>query len=243
MKVYAYLRCSTDVQDVNHGRLEIENYVRERGLEGEIEWTLDTAVSGSKAFEKRKLQEVIDNCASGDIVIVQELSRLSRNPRDVLNLRHIFKNKEVEFHAVKENLTWGRDVNMEANMKTMLFSMFAEAERDRISARVKSGIKAKRAGRPETIERAERRRQVLELYNEGLSRKEISDRLNITTVQDDLTFWRKEGEISKEKRGRKVIPPNAEELQLQFNEGKSWGEVSNHFGVSKTKIWRVKNCK
>ena len=61
-------------------------------------------------------------------------------PRDVLNLRHIFKNKEVEFHAVKENLTWGRGLRtLKLNIKTMLFSMFARAERDRIWQEWRSG--------------------------------------------------------------------------------------------------------
>lgn len=245
MHVYAYLRCSTDDQDVNHGRLEIEEWVKSRGLNvDEIEWILDSGVSGVRGVEKRRLQEIVDGCQSGDLVVVQELSRLSRSPRDILNLRHIFDKKGVAFHAVKEDLTWSKNGAIgDTNMKTMLYSMFAEMEHDRISERVKTGIRAKRANLPETIERERKRELVYSTWKEhGGRKKDINERVG-WDVKSEWAYLKRMGNIPKEKTrvktGSTLTCKQKEQMRSMFSDGRSWGEVRDALGVTKERIRRA----
>ena len=171
MVVYGYLRCSTLVQDISHGRPEIEAYVNKFNL-GEIIWVEDEGISGNRPWSRRKIFDIVNRCLAGDWVICQELSRLSRVPRDILNIRHIFDEKRVNFHAVKQDLTWTLNPSIssvcDTNMKTMMYSMFAQMERDTMIARIKTGMFNAMKDREDTIERIARREVVAGMVRDGV---------------------------------------------------------------------------
>ena len=115
--------------------MNIQTYVDRLGL-GPITWIRDSGISGSVSYLKRQLNIIIERCAFGDTIVVQELSRLSRSSRDILNIRHLLTQKKITFHAVKENITWhatGPSSNGDDNVKTLLYGMISELERDKIS--------------------------------------------------------------------------------------------------------------
>jgi DNA invertase Pin-like site-specific DNA recombinase len=160
-------------------------------------------VSGSVSYLKRKLNEIIEKCAFGDYIIVQELSRLSRSSRDILNIRHMPSQKHITFHVVKENITWSAIIGIDtsdSNVKTLLYGMIGELEKDKISQRVKTGIYNARKNESEYHELLSRREKTLNMYFQGKKRVEIAQALEITKneVVGHLAHHRKSAVIGEE---------------------------------------------
>lgn len=197
-------------------------------------------MSGSVSYLKRKLNEIIEKCSFGDYIVVQELSRLSRSSRDILNIRHLLSQKHITFHAVKENITWSAtntNDTSDSNVKTLLYGMIGELEREKISQRVKTGIYNARKDNPEFHQLLERRERTLEFHFQGKKRVEIAEHLNCSknNIAGDLKFQRQRGVIGKESR---VIAIDIEGVKNAFRDGKSWKEVAEMFKVSKSTIHR-----
>lgn len=97
-----------------------------------------------KNTDRPALKEMLDFLRADDIVIVESISRLARNTRDLLSLIDKFKELGVEFISQKENI--------ETNSTTghfilTVFGAIAELERDFILQRQREGIEvAKVAG-------------------------------------------------------------------------------------------------
>ncbi len=85
MAVYAYLRVSTDQQDVDNQRHGILNYCNSHNLT-QISFIEDT-VSGRKKWRERKIGELLTaTMQSGDTLVVSEISRMSRSTLQVLEI-------------------------------------------------------------------------------------------------------------------------------------------------------------
>jgi DNA invertase Pin-like site-specific DNA recombinase len=71
----AYLRTSTDKQDLNNQKLEILEYARQNAFQ------IDDfiAISSRKDRRARRIEELLEKLKSGDTLIVTELSRLGRS--------------------------------------------------------------------------------------------------------------------------------------------------------------------
>ena len=136
----AYLRVSTEHQMVENQRNEIEKYVASRGLEVD-KWVMETA-SGKKKGRERKLSRLVKQLKKGDILIVTELSRLSRTLLDIMSIVSDFLRKEVSIHCTKENHV----VDDSLNSKVLLFAfgLVAELERNLISMRTKEALELRR---------------------------------------------------------------------------------------------------
>jgi len=94
-------------------------------------------------WKKRKLKDLVDSMTSGDVLIVPELSRVGRSIVEVLDVLTTLKDKDVSVYSVKENFQLNGDDMQSKVMRTML-SLFAEIERDLISARTKEGCQRRR---------------------------------------------------------------------------------------------------
>lgn len=98
-----------------------------------------------KNTDRKQLKEMIKFIREGDIVIVESISRIARNTKDLLDLVETFKTKGVEFVSKKEAI----DTNTPAG-KFMLtvFGAISELERDYILDRQREGIEiAKKEGK------------------------------------------------------------------------------------------------
>lgn len=141
MKVIGYLRVSTVDQDIGKFRHDILKFANDRDF-GKVHF-VEEKVSGMQAWKKRKLAQVVNDLANGDILIVPELSRLGRSLVEVLEVLNILQEKDVAVYSVKEAFQLNsKDMNSKI-MRTML-GLFAEIERDLISARTKEGLQAAR---------------------------------------------------------------------------------------------------
>ena len=84
----------------------------------------------------------MNTLSNNDVLIVPELSRLGRSTLEVLEIRKVLKDKEVNVYSVKEGLELNG--NIQSKIMSTMLSLFAELERDFISARTKEALKARK---------------------------------------------------------------------------------------------------
>jgi DNA invertase Pin-like site-specific DNA recombinase len=149
VRTIAYLRVSTDGQDLEKNKADILHLANNRDL-GKVEF-VEEKVSGKLSWKERKIKSIIDGFQKGDNLIVAELSRLGRSMLDIMEILKIAKDKEINVFAVKGN--WTLNGSIESKIVGMVFAMAAEIERDLISSRTKEALRAKKAlgiplGRP-----------------------------------------------------------------------------------------------
>jgi DNA invertase Pin-like site-specific DNA recombinase len=135
---YAYLRVSTEKQDLEKNKSDILKLANEKNL-GRVAFVEETA-SGTINWRERKIGQIIEKVKSGDAIIVSELSRLGRSMLEVMSLLAIATEKGVKIFAVKGG--WSLDNSLQSKIVAMAFSIASEIERDLISLRTKEALKA-----------------------------------------------------------------------------------------------------
>lgn len=85
MVAYAYLRVSTDHQDLDNQRHGILEYANARAL-GPLKFVADS-VSGRTNWRERAVGKLLTKTAqAGDVVIFAEISRMARSTLQVLEM-------------------------------------------------------------------------------------------------------------------------------------------------------------
>ena len=151
MTTLAYIRVSTDKQDLANQRLAILQYAHKHKLK--VAEFIEAQVSSRKTTKERKIDFLLEKLVAGDTLIVSELSRLGRSLSYIILLVDELVKRNIQLIAIKENLIVDGKQSMQNKITTALFGLFAEIERDLISERTKHGLAAARArgkllGRP-----------------------------------------------------------------------------------------------
>lgn len=151
MKTVAYMRVSTDTQDVIHQRLAILEFARTERMA--VDAFLEVQASSRRAGTMRQLDVLLGSLESGDALIVSELSRLGRSVGEVITLVDSLLHHQVRVFALKEGLRLTGRHDLQSRVIVTLFSLFAEIERELLSLRTKEALAAaraagKRLGRP-----------------------------------------------------------------------------------------------
>jgi len=179
-KTIAYIRTSTDKQDLNNQKLEIFEYAKKHQLK--IDDFIEMAISSRKTSKERRIDEMLAALNDADNLIVTELSRLGRSTAEVIGLINELLKKQVRVIVIKQQLDI-KQHDMTSKVMITLFSLFSELERDLISLRTKEALASKkrqgiRLGKPKgTIQKSkfdkdvEKIKQLLEL---GLSVRKIA---------------------------------------------------------------------
>jgi DNA invertase Pin-like site-specific DNA recombinase len=141
-RTWAYLRVSTDEQDVANQRLEALKLANERGV-GKVEFVEDPAVSGRVSWRDRKISGVLEEMAEGDTLIVAELSRLGRSMYEIMEILALAVKKGVRIYAAKGG--WALDDTIQSKILAMVFAMAAEIERDLNVQRTKAAMATRKA--------------------------------------------------------------------------------------------------
>ena len=179
-KTIAYIRASTDKQDLNNQKLEIFEYARKNQLE--VHDFIQITISSRRTSKDRRIDEMVATLDGADTLIVTELSRLGRSTAEIIGLVNELVKKQVRVIAIKQNLDM-RQQDMNSKIITTLFSLFAELERDLISLRTKEALASKKSqgvqlGKPKgTIQKSKFDKDVLkikELLSMGLSVRKIA---------------------------------------------------------------------
>ena len=148
-QVISYLRVSTVNQDTEKNKADVLKFANDRKF-GPVEFVEEQA-SGKKKWTERKIKGIIDRLKQNDILIVPELSRLSRSLKEILEIIEEAKKKDIIIYAIKGN--WELNGTLSSKMVAWVLSMVSEIERDLMAERVTEGLKAAKArgvklGRP-----------------------------------------------------------------------------------------------
>ncbi len=141
-RTYAYLRVSTDMQDVNSQRIGIEEFAKSREWEID-EWTLDEGVSGAKDPGKRKLGGLVRKCQKGDRLVFSEISRIGRKLDMILDIIRECSERGIMIYTVKDRYVL--EDSIQSKVLVTVMGLAAEIERDLIRQRTKEGLKRARA--------------------------------------------------------------------------------------------------
>jgi DNA invertase Pin-like site-specific DNA recombinase len=198
-KIVAYLRASTDKQDLNHQKLEVLEFARRQGLH--IDDYVEITISSRKTSQQRRIDELLQTLNETDTLIVTELSRLGRSTVEVIALVNALVERNVRVIALKQNLAIDRQ-DMNSKIVITLFSLFAELERDLISLRTREALAAKKAqgqqlGKPKgTIQKSkfdQNLSRIQELLGYGLSVRKIAKVLGYSSHIALNTYINKRG--------------------------------------------------
>lgn len=155
MAIIAYLRVSTEKQDVQNQRLEILDWANKERVQ--IDGWMEREMSSRRSAKERGLEELSEQLKAGDTLVVAELSRLGRSLGEVVQTVDRLAAAGVGLVTLKEGIRVlpNGDGSRDLQSKVMvgLIALLAEVERDLLSQRTKAGLVRARAegktlGRP-----------------------------------------------------------------------------------------------
>lgn len=186
MAIFGYIRVSTNKQNMESQRYEILKYCYKNNLEV-TDW-IEESISGVVKPNSRKLGElVLNRINKGDLILVTELSRLSRS---------IFGCMSIISHCLlsgaKIILVW-KDVVIEDENPTVAISVFIDIlnsamERDAIRKRTKAALQMMREngiilGRPIGTKGCRKltpyKDDIINMLNEGYSKVSIARQYSV----------------------------------------------------------------
>lgn len=139
-----YLRVSTDQQNYDRQKKELLDYCKRNRLD--VKYIFEEKESGRKD-DRPEFKKLCDLTKDDiQIVVVWEISRLSRKAYMIMKVAEDFANKGISIYALKENLmTLEEDGrwNSTAQLVLGLFASMAQTEIDTLKDRVMSGKKNK----------------------------------------------------------------------------------------------------
>ena len=145
MKVYGYIRVSTEKQDYDNQKFGILEYANNNNIQN-VEFIEET-ISSRKKLEDRVIWDLINNkLKENDILITSELSRFGRSTLEVMHLFKLLTEKKVKAHIIKNNIKLNEEENKITNQVLIFaFGLAAEIERDLISSRTKEALALRKA--------------------------------------------------------------------------------------------------
>jgi DNA invertase Pin-like site-specific DNA recombinase len=185
--VRAYLRASTQDQDAERARAELERFAHERGLQV-VAWYTENE-SGAK-LERPELFKLISDARPGDVLLIEQVDRLSRlKASDWETLKLKLAEKRIRVVSLDLPTSWlavtpaGADEATQGLLDAvnrMLLDMLAVVARkdynDRRRRQAQGIEKAKTAGlyrgRPADLQRHQ---QILEMLERGMSWSKVCD--------------------------------------------------------------------
>jgi DNA invertase Pin-like site-specific DNA recombinase len=147
---YAYLRVSTDQQDVDNQRHGILEYANQRGITG-LQFVEDNASGKIKWRDRKSGDLLLKTMQPGDTVLFAEVSRMARSTLQILEILEHCAEQEFVVHIVKQNMVF--DDSLNSKITATVLGLAAEIERDFISMRTKEALAKRKAagmvlGRP-----------------------------------------------------------------------------------------------
>lgn len=187
-QIYGYLRVSTDDQNLDNNRDVIQQKKEDLGLIGPIEW-IEEKISGTVHWKKRELGKLLDKFQQNDILIISELSRISRRALEIQEFISVANQKNVKIYSLDiPNLVL--DGSMQSNMYISMLSMGAQLERENISTRTKTALAKRRSegvklGRPlgsknKSLKLEPHKEQIKKKIMSGITLKRIAEDYDVS---------------------------------------------------------------
>lgn len=168
-----YARVSTNDQNLDRQIDSLKSYGCEKIYQEKI--------TGTKK-ERPELNLLLDFARTGDVVVISELTRMSRSTKDLISIAETLRGKSIELISLKEKID-----TTTATGKAMfgMLAVIAQLERDLIAERTKEGLASARArgrigGRPPKDDKSIQ--LALKMYNsKSCSVSEISRATGISS--------------------------------------------------------------
>lgn len=182
-----YIRVSTVEQNIARQEVIMQKL--------DVEKIFIEKVSG-KNMERPMLKEMMGFVRSGDIVVVESISRFARNTRDLLELVDQLIIKNVQFVSMKEKIDTSTP---SGKFMLTVFAAVAQLERDYILQRQKEGIAIAKANGKYKGRKKIQNERFEEIY-EKWKNKEITGvkAMKILNISK-TTFYRRVKEMEKMK--------------------------------------------
>lgn len=199
--IYGYIRVSTEHQNTENQRFEIEKFCEKQDLI--IDSWIVEKISSTTDLEKRKLGRLIKKLKKDDMIIASELSRLGRNLLQVMSILHHCMDVGARIWTIKDNYRLGSDIT--SKVLAFAFGLSAEIERNLISQRTKEALarvkaEGKAIGRPRgclsNSKLCGREKYIAQKLGAGRSKYEIARRLHVH--RDTLTRFIEKNDIMPE---------------------------------------------
>jgi DNA invertase Pin-like site-specific DNA recombinase len=183
----AYIRTYSNKQQTESQKNAIEQFAKAKKIE--IDKWLKDAKNSSK--EKNRLEDVIKNLQEGDILIVADVTRLSRKLMEIMHLILLCIEKKVALYCIKEGYSFEDNVNSKTLAFT--FGLVSEIESKLISARTKEALTASKnkgtklgrpLGSPKTEFLLSQKSQIeRELKEENATYAELADYYKVSLIR------------------------------------------------------------
>jgi len=202
MGVYAYVRVSTEKQDIQVQKSAILEWGEKNNIKID-NWIEDEAISGSMPPLKRPgFSTLWKLLKKGDTLVVFDLSRLGRSLRDIVFIASELRERGVKLISLKEGLD-PKANELQYTITIGVLGLLAEIERQLIRERTKAGLmrareRGKKIGRPPKVDR----QKLIKLLKRGLRPREIAEILGVSvrTVYSNIDRLRKAGVVEREER-------------------------------------------
>lgn len=179
MTNYAYLRVSTDTQDIENQKLGILEYCNARKL-APVEF-VEEKKSSRIGWEDREIGRILDQLQPGDNLMVSEVSRMARSALQVLKILELVAQKESSVHIVKSGMVM--DGSIQATITATILGLAAQIEREFLSLRTKEALAYRKSqglplGRPrgpaKHVKLDDHREMILGYLKKRVSRRSIA---------------------------------------------------------------------
>lgn len=179
MANYAYLRVSTDNQDVRNQKFGLLDYCHSKNI-ASLEFIEDTA-SGTTPWRERTIGTLLDQGSAGDVIVVAEVSRLGRSILQVLEILEVAAKKGISVHIAKNRMIM--DGSMQSTITATVLGLVAQIEREFISSRTKEALQKRkmhgmRLGRPriksEKLKLDSQREEITGYLKKGIGKRDIA---------------------------------------------------------------------
>ena len=101
-QVLAYVRTSTDKQDLNHQKVIILEYARQQHIH--INDFIALTISSRKNQHERRIDELLTRLNPGDTLLVTELSRLGRSTGQIIALIDELVHNDIRIISIEQQL-------------------------------------------------------------------------------------------------------------------------------------------
>lgn len=155
--------------------------------------------ASGKNAQRKELKDMLEFVREGDTVIVESISRIARNTRDLLNIVDTLTSKGVEFVSQKENIDTSTP---QGKLILTIFGALAEFEREQDLERQAEGIavakdEGKYKGKPKTKYNKEEFIKECAAWHEGKqTARDIMRKFDMSSN----TFYRRVKEWNLEKK-------------------------------------------
>lgn len=190
MKTVAYLRVSTDKQETDNQRFEINNFCVRNNLV--VDEYISETVSGGKNARERQLWSIIERLDKGDSLIVRDISRIGRSILSIMDVLQKCLDNEIRIYVIDMNLIL--EDNLHSKIMASTFGVAAEIQRHLIRKNIKEALTRKKKEAEEKGERFNigrpigyepglkldgREDEIKELLSDGVSKTDIAKILNV----------------------------------------------------------------